>query len=68
MKIRPFYSVSILAIVLGLCALGWLVFQPKQMKPVITYKSVTPEPRTAKPLQSAEERYETTSKREQHLI
>ena len=31
MKIRPFYSISILAIVLGLCAIGWIVFQPKQM-------------------------------------
>ena len=62
MKIRLFYSISILAIVLGLCAIGWLVFQPKQMKPVITYKSVTPEPRTVKPPQSAEERYEATLK------
>ena len=62
MKIRPFYSISILAIVLGLCAMGWLVFQPKQMEPVITYKSVTPELRTAGTSQSAEERYEATLK------
>ncbi|RKU12959.1 hypothetical protein C6503_16585 [Candidatus Poribacteria bacterium] len=62
MKIRPFYSISILAIVLGLCAIGWLVFQPKQMEPVITYKSVTPESRTAGNGQSAEERYEATLK------
>ena len=62
MKIRPFYSVSILAIVLGLCAIGWLVFQPRQMEPVVTYKSVTPESRTTATPQSAEERYEGTLK------
>lgn len=62
MKIRPFYSISILAIVLGLCAIGWLVFQPKQMEPVVTYKAVTPEPRTAETPQSAEEKYEATLK------
>ena len=62
MKIRPFYSISILAIVLGLCAIGWIVFQPKQMEPVVTYRSVTPEPRTAETRQSAEERYEATLK------
>ncbi|MCY3743033.1 MAG: hypothetical protein OXH00_18610 [Candidatus Poribacteria bacterium] len=62
MKIRPFYSISILAIVLGLCAIGWLVFQPKQMEPVVTYRSVTPESRTADTPQSAEERYEANLK------
>ena len=62
MKIRPFYSISILAIVLGLCAIGWLVFQPRQMEPVVTYKSVTPESRTTATPQSAEERYEVTLK------
>ena len=62
MKIRPIYSISILAIVLGLCAIGWIVFQPKQMDPVVTYKSVTPEPRPVKTSQSAEERYEATLK------
>ena len=62
MKIRPFYSISILAILLGLCATGWIVFQPKQMAPVVTYKSVAPEPRTAETAQSAEERYEATLK------
>ena len=62
MKIRPFYSISILAIVLGLCAIGWLVFQPKQLEPVVTYRSVTPELRTAETSQSAEARYEATLK------
>ena len=62
MKIRPFYSISILAIILGLCAMGWLVFQPKQLEPVVTYRSVTPELRTAKTPQSVEERYEATLK------
>ena len=62
MKIRPFYSVSILAIVLGLCAMGWLVFQPKQMEPIVTYRSVTPESRTAETAQSAEARHEAALK------
>ena len=62
MKIRPFYSISILAIIFGLCAMGWLVFQPKQLEPVVTYRPITPELRTAETLQSAEERYEATLK------
>ncbi len=60
MKIRPFYSISILAIVLGLCAIGWIVFQPKQMEPVVTYRATTPEPHIAEAPKSSEERYEET--------
>ena len=60
MKIRPFYSISILAIVLGLCAIGWIVFQPKQMEPIVTYRATTPETRTAEVPKSAEEIYEET--------
>ena len=62
MKIRPIYSISTLAIALGLCAIGWIVFQPKQMEPVIIYKVVTPEPHTTGTPQSAEERYKETLK------
>ena len=62
MKIRPFYSISILAIVLGLCAIGWIVFQPKQIEPIVTYRATTPEPRTAEASKSDEERYEETLK------
>ncbi len=60
MKIRPFYSISILAIVLGLCAIGWIVFQPKQMEPIVTYRAITPETRTTAVPKSAEEMYEET--------
>ena len=62
MKIRPIYSVSILAIVLGLCMLGWMVFQPKQMEPLVTYRTVVPESPTVEAPLSAEERYEQTLK------
>ena len=62
MRIRPFYSISILAIVLGLCAIGWIVFQPKQMEPIVTYRATTPETRTAEMPKSAEEIYEETLK------
>lgn len=60
MKIRPFYSISILAIVLGLCAIGWIVFQPKQMEPIVTYRVTTPQSRPAEVPKSAEEIYEET--------
>ena len=62
MKIRPLYGVSILAIVLGLCMLGWMVFQPKQMEPLVTYRTVVPESPTPEASLSAEERYEKTLK------
>lgn len=62
MKIRPIYSISIFAIVLGLCVLGWIVFQPKQMAPLVTYRVVTPELATTELQQSPEERYEATLK------
>lgn len=52
------YSISIFAIVLGLCAIGWIVFQPKQIEPVIIYKVVPYEPHATETPQSAEERYE----------
>ena len=60
MRIRPIYSISILAIVLGLCAIGWIVFQPKQMEPIVTYRATTPETRTAEAPKSAEAIYEET--------
>lgn len=62
MKIRFMYSVSILAIVFGLCAIGWMVFQPKQMEQLVTYRYVTPESSTTETQQSAEERYEAPLK------
>lgn len=52
------YSIGIFAIVLGLCAIGWIVFQPKQIDPVIIYKVVTHERHATETPQSAEERYE----------
>ena len=61
-KIRPLYGVSILAIVLGLCMLGWIVFQPKQIEPLVTYKTVVPESPAPEASLSAEERYEETLK------
>lgn len=62
MKIRPIYSVSILAIVLGLCLLGWTVFQPRQMEPLVTYGTVVPESPTSEAPLSDEERYEQSLK------
>ena len=62
MKIRLIYSLSILAIVLGLCVLGWIVFQPKRMEPLVTYRAVTPEPSTTETQGAAEGRYETALK------
>lgn len=62
MKIRPIYSISILAIVLGLCMLGWIVFQPKQMEPLVTYGTVVPKSPTPEASLSDEERYEESLK------
>ncbi len=62
MKIRPIYSVSILAIVFGLCMLGWIVFQPRQMERLVTYGTVVPESPTSEASLSDEERYEVSLK------
>ena len=51
MKVKPIYAVGILAVVLTLCALVWVVLQPKNMEEVKIYKAVTPEPRTAETAQ-----------------
>ncbi len=50
MKIRPVYGISIVAIVLLLCAIVWFALQPREMEPVVAYKMVTPEPRPTEPL------------------
>lgn len=76
MKIKPLQSLGIIAIVLALCAGGWLLFQPKKMEPVVIYKAPTPKQldvQTSQTAQSAEERQEETleeraeRKKEGHL-
>ena len=76
MKIKPLQTLGIIAIVLALCAGGWLLFQPKKMEPVVIYKTPPPKQRdaqTSQTAQSAEERQEETleeraeRKKEGHL-
>ena len=76
MKLKPLQTLGIIAIVLALCAGGWLLVQPKKMEPVVIYKAPPPEQRdaqTSQTAQSAEERQEETleeraeRKKEGHL-
>ena len=63
MKIKPLQSLGIIAIVLALCAIGWLLFQPKTLDPVVTYKATVPKQRATEALrttQSSQERREET--------
>ena len=63
MKVKPLHSIGIIAIVLALCAGGWLLFQPKKMETVVTYRAATAEQRdahTSQTTQSSEERQEET--------
>ena len=63
MKVKPLHSIGIIAIVLALCAGGWLLFQPKKMETVVTYRATTAEQRdahTSQTTQSSEERQEET--------
>lgn len=63
MKVKPLHSIGIIAIVLALCAGGWLLFQPKKTEPVVTYTATTAEQRdvhTSQTTQSSEERQEET--------
>ena len=63
MKVKPLQSLGIIAIVLALCAIGWLLFQPKTLDPVVTYKATVPKQRATEALrttQSSQERREET--------
>lgn len=50
MKIKPVYSISIVAILLSLCAIVWFALQPREIEPVVVYKTVTSKPRPTEPL------------------
>ena len=76
MKIKPLQSLGIIAIVLALCAGGWVLFRPKKMESVVIYRATTPKQHdadTSQTAQSAEERQEETLEeraertKEQHL-
>ena len=62
MKVKPLHSIGIIAIVLALCAGGWLLFQPKKMETVVTYRATTKQrdAHTSQTTQSSEERQEET--------
>ena len=76
MKVKPLHSLGIIAIVLALCAGGWLLFRPKKMESVVIYRTTTSKQHdadTSQTAQSAEERQEETLEeraertKEQHL-
>ena len=63
MKVKPLQTLGIIVIVLALCAIGWLLFQPKTSDPVVTYKATGSKHRATEALrttQSSQERREET--------
>lgn len=54
MKIRPIYSIGILILTLGLCAVGWFMLQPNGTEPVTVYKAVIPKPRIHEKTETAQ--------------
>ncbi len=60
MKRKHLYNIGTIMIILALGVVGWLLLgSPRDMDPVVIYKSVTPHPRTAEETQAAEGRSTT---------
>ena len=60
---KHLYKIGTIAIVLTLGAIGWLLLRPRNMEPVVRYKTVTPHPRTDEKTQSAERQSTTVLQR-----
>ena len=52
MKVKPLQSLGIIAIILALCAIGWVLFRPRALEPVVTYKATVPQQRTTETSQT----------------
>ena len=52
MKIKPLQSLGIIAITLALCAIGWVLFRPRALEPVVTYKATVPQRRATETSQT----------------
>ena len=52
MKVKPLQSLGIIAITLTLCAIGWVLFRPKALEPVVTYKATVPQRRATETSQT----------------
>ena len=52
MKVKPLQSLGIIAITLTLCAIGWVLFRPRALEPVVTYKATVPQRRATETSQT----------------
>ena len=52
MKVKPLQSLGIIAIILALCAIGWVLFRPRALDPVVTYKATVPQRRATETSQT----------------